>query len=133
MDRHEYREFMTLAHSAVDSMRDLVKEVKALGVEPQPEIQNLAGPPFCPNCGAFDPDIQTDESPAGRGRLSDAVITGSCANCGDSLIVVVQSYSMHRTKDEAHEELKNPKRGEFFRGRAMSMNEGAGNGRVSDS
>jgi hypothetical protein len=69
------------------------------------EIQVQFGPPICPHCGVFNPRVRTHES-ADEGPLADYIIDCDCCECGKRMFGVVESYSMHATRDTAIEELQ---------------------------
>lgn len=68
------------------------------------EIDN--GPPICPSCGAFDPEVILKSDEGGRGPLSDVVIHATCVTCGQEMIALIESYSMHMSVDTAKVEME---------------------------
>ena len=89
-------------------MEELLERI-AVGIESlaeEPEIEITAGPPLCPHCGKFDPEVLTPVQDGGRGPLSHLAIEATCTECSQTLFVVVESYSMHRKRNEAVEEIK---------------------------
>jgi len=74
-----------------------------------PVIEYEAGPPICPHCGKYDPEITTPASDGAHGPLSELAISAQCMNCGSTFVVVIESYSMHRTPDTAIVEINERK------------------------
>jgi len=96
-----------------------VLERIAVGVEKMgadPEIEIEAGPPLCPLCGKMNPKVRLADQEGGVGYLGDIIIDAVCAECGNPMYVVIESYSMHsnaqEATDEARERLKGWNTGE---------------------
>jgi hypothetical protein len=74
-----------------------------------PVIEYETGPPICPHCGHYDPEIATPATDGLHGLLSELAISALCMNCERTFVVVIESYSMHRTPDTAIVEIKERK------------------------
>lgn len=57
------------------------------------------GPPVCPNCGVFNPQVQisSDES---EGPLGQFVLAAQCRACGNNLYAVAQGWMMFNSVEE---------------------------------
>jgi hypothetical protein len=93
---HLVRRGVEAAESIAASLQRLAKE---------DEITVEFGPPLCPACGSYDPEVTTFERVA-TGKLSEFVIDAECHNCGNTIYGVVESYSMHQEQETAVEEIK---------------------------
>ena len=69
------------------------------------EVTVEFGPPICPHCGKFDPDVATFESQS-QGKLSEFVIIAECRHCNQRIYGVVESYSMHENRNSAIQEIQ---------------------------
>lgn len=71
-----------------------------------PEIEIEGGPPICPSCGKMNPVVELSEKPAGRGPLAEIAIEAICTHCGNLVIAIPESYSMHRVREQAVAEMR---------------------------
>lgn len=71
-----------------------------------PIVEYEAGPPMCPHCGAFDPEVEIPAHDGVGGPLSQFVSPAMCKNCNNVMFFIVESYSMHRDRDTAIAEIK---------------------------
>ena len=95
-------EFDRLARRAVEAVERGVVALENLAKED--EITVEFGPPLCPSCGTFDPEVTTFDS-QDTGKLSDFVIQAECRNCGSTIFGIVESYSMHQSRETAIQEI----------------------------
>lgn len=78
--------------------------VEKLGEEQQIEIE--AGPPVCPTCGKLDPQVVLSEQGAASGPMSQIIVDGDCKECGSHLFIVIESYSVHQSRQTAITEIQ---------------------------
>lgn len=94
-------------------IRDVLERI-AVGVEKmasEPQIEVEFGPPVCPHCGTFNPEVQI-EAESGEGKLAEFVIgPGTCLTCGGTMYAVVESFSMHRELQTAADEINSRRAG----------------------
>ena len=101
MDRREHEIFERIATA-----------VEALAVDPEVEIN--AGPPVCPSCNAFDPNVTLAFQEGGTGPMSQIIIDGTCTHCTKRFFIVIESYSVHKTIETAGDEIKAREKAGFF-------------------
>jgi hypothetical protein len=77
--------------------------------EPSIEIQWEPGPPICPSCGTFNPSVTLPPGEAQTGNLGEMFIEVRCGACGNTVYIVIDSYSMHQGIETARAELQNRK------------------------
>lgn len=115
-----------------DEGRELLEQIGGFGeriasalekLTEDPQIEIEAGPPMCPNCGKFDPEILLPTQEAARGKMSELIVDGNCVECGSPIFIITESYSVHKSRQTAIEEIKQRTEAGFF-------TEGAGNGNV---
>jgi len=70
-----------------------------------PEIEIEGGPPLCPTCGRLNPIVDLPPQDSGRGPLAEIAIEATCTHCGGLVIAIPESYSMHRIREQAMQEL----------------------------
>jgi hypothetical protein len=95
-----------------DALSRIADAIEKLADDPQIEIE--AGPPICANCGKFDPVIHLNATEAGKGKMSELIVDGTCTECGSAIYVLIESYSVHRSRLTAVEEIKERERVGFF-------------------
>lgn len=95
-----------------DPLERIADALEKLASDPEIEIE--AGPPICPTCGKFDPEIMLDPTEAASGPLSQVIVTGTCNNCHNLVLVVIESYSMHRSRVTAADEIHEREKAGFF-------------------
>lgn len=71
-----------------------------------PIIEFEMGPPLCPHCGQLNPRVKFDSSDPGEGKLGEIAIDCWCGNCDGHMWIVIESYSMHRDRDNAIAEIE---------------------------
>jgi hypothetical protein len=89
----------------------------ALGIEKlaaDPEVEIEVGPPICPQCGKFNPEILLDPTESARGPMSEVVVTGTCVHCNAYIYIVIESYSVHRSRHTAITEIQEREKAGFF-------------------
>lgn len=101
----------------VDPLVRIAVALEKLASDPEIEIE--AGPPICPHCGKFDPEIQLPEQESARGLMSEVIIVGTCLECKHPIFIVTESYSVHRTSLTATTEIEERKKGGFFDGKVQ--------------
>jgi hypothetical protein len=82
--------------------------IDRLGQEPEIEID--WGPPKCPHCNAFDPQVEIEEQD-GSGPLSEYYLEPTCGACRKKFFIVIQGYSAHVERDMASQEIEERKKG----------------------
>lgn len=82
----------------------IAKGVEDLAADPEIEIDS--GPAVCPHCGAMNPVIHLAPHEGGTGPLAEIVIFGQCGKCSNMMYAVVESYSMHKNRDDALREMR---------------------------
>lgn len=98
----------------VDPLVRIAAALEKLASDPEVEIE--AGPPLCPGCGAFDPEIILPEQEGGRGLMSHLIVNGQCGQCGQTIYVVIESYSVHKGRQTAMNEITEREKAGFFNG-----------------
>jgi hypothetical protein len=98
--------------AAGDLLERIAVAVEALAVDPEIELQ--AGPPVCPSCGAFDPQTTLAYQEGGTGRMSEIIIDGAC-QCGERLFIVIESYAVFKSSDQAVHMIQERERAGFFK------------------
>lgn len=89
-------------------LEELLERI-AEGVEKlasDPEIEIESGPALCPTCGRLNPTVDMPGSEGGRGPLAEIAIEAQCTHCGHSMFAVIESYSMHKSREQAVQEIK---------------------------
>lgn len=76
---------------ANEELITLAKDERDLG-------ESELGPPFCPHCGKFDPEIRNE---GGAGLMSEFVLVAYCESCTKTFIAVPQGWMCHKTPEEA--------------------------------
>lgn len=76
--------------SASEALITLATDERSLG-------ENILGPPFCPHCGTFNPEVRNE---GGNGPLAEFVLVAGCHSCGKMMYGVVQGWTMFRSADE---------------------------------
>lgn len=82
---------MERAASAQERLIELATEERELG--------NVLGPPYCPSCGHFNPEVSM-ELKAGGGPLGDFVLAAKCNDCESELFAVPEGWQMFKTVEE---------------------------------
>jgi hypothetical protein len=95
-----------------ETMNRIATAIEALAVDPEVEIN--AGPPVCPSCGTFDPNVSLAYQEGGTGPMSQIIIDGNCTKCKERFYIVIESYSVHKTIETAGEEIKAREKAGFF-------------------
>lgn len=88
---------------ALESLERIADALEKLADDAVVEIEG--GPPVCPHCGQYDPEIIVKESES-KGKLSSYVVEAECDNCGAIMYVVIDSYSMHMGLDTVRNEIE---------------------------
>jgi hypothetical protein len=96
------QDFVNISRDMLKLVERGVGALEKLASEPQVEIE--AGPPICPECGVFDPEVEIQES-ASKGKLSEFCINAVCSECGTVIYGVIESYSMHASIESLNEEM----------------------------
>lgn len=99
----------------IDPLVRIAEALEKLASDPEIEIE--VGPPLCPHCGAFDPEIVLPEQESARGLMSQIITEATCGSCSQQLFIVVESYSVHRTGLTATSEIEERQKGGFFDGK----------------
>lgn len=89
-------------------LEELLERI-ANGVEKMasdPEIEIEGGPPLCPSCGKMNPIVDLPEQVSERGPLAEISIEATCTHCGNLVIAIPESYSMHRNRQQAVDEIQ---------------------------
>ena len=95
-----------------ETLDRIANAVEALAVDPEIEIK--AGPPVCPSCNAFDPNVVLAYQEGGTGPMSQIVVNGQCEQCHMPLFIVIESYSVHKGPETAIGEIKEREKAGFF-------------------
>ncbi len=97
----------------MDRKLEQLLERIAVGVEKMgadPEIEFTYGPPLCPTCGEENPVVTLPTQSGGVGHLGELVVDCEC-KCGATIYVVIESYSCHKDRLAAVNELTERGRG----------------------
>ena len=86
----------------------IAEAVEKLATEPEVEIE--AGPPVCPNCGQFDPWLKIAADEGGLGPMSQVCVIAACTECGSDVFIIIDSYSVHKSRTTAVAELEERKK-----------------------
>lgn len=97
------REFERMAKDGMTMLGRIAEAVEKMASDPQIEIE--AGPPVCPSCGKLDPRVVFSEQEAASGPMSQIVVDGDCEACGRQLFIVIESYSVHKSRETAIAEI----------------------------
>jgi hypothetical protein len=98
-----------------DEKEPLLRIAEALEkLASDPEVEIEAGPPICPSCGAFDPEIVLPDQESARGLMSEVIVQATCGLCKAEIYIVIESYSVHKGGRTATLEIEERKRGGFF-------------------
>jgi hypothetical protein len=104
----------------MDSLERIATALEKIASDPEIEIH--AGPPICPHCGQFDPDIEVPANPTMRGKLGNYIVAVTCVHCQKVMYGVIESYSMHASLETVALELESPERKEMFSGKPLVTN-----------
>jgi hypothetical protein len=85
-----------------------VNAVEHLANDPVIEIE--AGPPVCPACGVFNPEIVIREK-EGRGKIFEFVLEARCLSCGQKFYGIPETWRMFSTRSEVENEINERKGG----------------------
>jgi hypothetical protein len=80
---------------ANEKLIELATEERSVGEAP--------GPPFCPTCGTFNPEIHSN---GGGGPMADFILAAQCGNCGSVIYAVPESWKIFADADEARDALQ---------------------------
>jgi len=81
----------------------LVVAVEKLSEDQVLEIES--GPPICPHCDTFAPDVTVEET-TGTGPLSEYLVKPTCRSCGNQFYAVPIEWALFTTYQEAEAEVK---------------------------
>jgi hypothetical protein len=70
-----------------------------------PVVEMEAGPPVCPHCSAFNPEIAVREEEA-RGPISGYIVNARCLSCGQEFYAVPHTWRMFTQRAEVEEEME---------------------------
>jgi len=79
-----------------------VSALETLAKDPVVEIE--AGPPVCPACGVFNPEISVRERD-GSGPMFEYLIRAGCNSCGQSFYALPQVWQTFMRREEVEAEL----------------------------
>jgi hypothetical protein len=87
----ENKKLLTTLERMASSMEQIPSLLKQLGEEP--EILIEGGPPLCPHCGAFNPEIEI-ENTDGSGPIFEYYMKARCQNCSHTFYAIPQTWHM---------------------------------------
>ena len=93
----------------VDALERTAKaneELIRLATEERDTGESIFGPPLCPHCGTFNPDVANE---GGRGAMGEFCLIGKCGNCNNTLYAFAQGWLVFATRDEAMQEMERRK------------------------
>lgn len=102
----------TSTNENVDPLERIAVAIEKLAADPEVELE--VGPPICAHCGKVDPVISLREQESSSGLMSQLIVDGVCTECGHEIFIVIESYSVHRSRTTAVHELKERERVGFF-------------------
>lgn len=70
-----------------------------------PQVEWEPGLPICPSCGDFNPSVTLPANERMSGKLGEVMFEMECDGCGEEIVLVVESYSMHQSPETARTEL----------------------------
>lgn len=80
-----------------------VQALEALAKDPVVEIE--AGPPVCPACGVFNPEISINETNS-KGPLFEYVLIPVCNSCNTRFYAVPQTWHMFMRREEVQAQME---------------------------
>jgi hypothetical protein len=84
--REEIERFLALMERSAVAQERLIE----LAVEER-SISDAPGPPFCPSCGHFNPEVTAK---AGGGPLGEFVLVSTCSACGKDIYAVPEGWQV---------------------------------------
>lgn len=80
-----------------------VAALEKLAEDPQIEIE--AGPPICPHCNTFNPEVATRDEEM-SGPLHEFLLVVTCLNCHNRFYAIPLTWHCVKTHSEAEEEMR---------------------------
>jgi hypothetical protein len=75
----------------------IARGVERLAEDPVVEIES--GPPICPHCNVFNPDVHVNAD-EGRGPLYEFFVIAECQNCQNTIYVLPIQWSIFASNKE---------------------------------
>jgi hypothetical protein len=75
----------------------IAKGIEHLGEEPVVEIE--AGPPICPHCGKFNPDVKVNAD-EGVGPLIEFFVIAQCLECQKTIYALPLQWNIYGSQHE---------------------------------
>lgn len=63
------------------------------------EVGEVVGPPYCPSCGHFNPNVTLDMKAVG-GPLGDFALVAKCDHCEAPLFAMPEGWQVFKTGEE---------------------------------
>jgi hypothetical protein len=70
-----------------------------------PVVEIEAGPPVCPACGLFNPEISVQEK-AAHGPIFEYMLQATCISCGQRFYAVPEVWRMFLRREEVELEMQ---------------------------
>jgi hypothetical protein len=83
------------------------EDLIVLATEERDSGESIFGPPLCPHCGMFNPNVRSE---GGDGPMIEYALVARCGNCGEMVYAVPQGWFCFKTRDEAREAIEGRKR-----------------------
>lgn len=78
------------------------EKIVSLATDERDTGESILGPPFCPHCGTFNPNVRSE---GGDGEMAEFALVAQCRNCGNILYGVPQGWLVYKTKEEAAQQI----------------------------
>lgn len=88
--------------SLAESNAEIVKLAKA---DDGPVLEYAPGPPYCPHCGEFNPEI-VSHSGGADGQFGEFVLIAQCKVCQGTFFGVPEGWQVFKSPDEATASMK---------------------------
>lgn len=90
--REDIDTFLAIMERSAHAQERLIE----LAVEER-SISDAPGPPYCPSCGHFNPEVTAK---AGGGPLGDFVLVSKCGACQKELYAVPEGWQVFNNPEE---------------------------------
>lgn len=91
--REDIERFLAIAERSAVAQERLIE----LATEER-SISDAPGPPYCPSCGHFNPEVTAK---AGGGPLGDFILASECSACGKSIYAVPEGWQVFDNPEAA--------------------------------
>jgi hypothetical protein len=97
MDRREENRMLNSLERIANTLEKVPDILSKLGEEP--EIMIEAGPPLCPHCNKFNPEVDIEDT-EGSGPIFEYYMKARCHNCGHVFYAIPQTWHMFARESE---------------------------------